>query len=229
MDIITTKPDDQEPVAPRGGQQTRQRLVESAFEVFAERGYHAATLSEIAARAGLTTGAVYSTFGSKKALLIAACAQGTAAEGEVDAVLAHAGSLREALESLVLERARSGLSPATLRLLKLQVEVLKLGLSEPDVLAAMAASGGQQLDAVARAIDALARRDGVTLPMPAGELATLLSALLNGLAIIQLVDQAVVPEGLFLRGLHALMGWEAYDAPTASAPERSIEATSPPR
>ena len=229
MDIITPRPDDQEPVAPRGGQQTRQRLVASALEVFAERGYHAATLSEIAARAGLTTGAVYSTFGSKKALLVAACTQGAAADDEVEGMFAHAGTLREALESLVLDRAREGLSPATLRLLKLQVEVLKLGLREPDLLAAMSAGGEQQLDTVARAIDALAGRDGVKLPMPARELAILLSAMLNGLGLIQLVDPTFVPEELFLRGLHALMGWDAYDAPTASAPERSIEATSPPR
>jgi len=208
MDIITTSdPDQQGPQAERGGRETRRRLVESALDVFAERGYHAATLSEIAARAGLTTGAVYSTFGSKRALLIAACTQGTADDAEVGE-LARAGSLREALESLVLERARTGLSPATLRLVKLQVEVLKLGLREPEVLAAMSASGGQQLDAVARAIDDLAARDGVTLPMPAAELAVLLSAMLNGLGLIQLVDPSVVPEDLFLRGLHALMGWE---------------------
>jgi AcrR family transcriptional regulator len=207
MDIITPEPALQEPGTPRGGEQTRRRLVDSALDVFAERGYHAATLSEIAARAGLTTGAVYSTFGSKKALLIAACTQGASDEGEVDE-LAQASSLREALEGLVLERARTGLSPATLRLLRLQVELLKLGLREPQVLAAMSASGDQQLDAVARAIEELAARDGVRLPMPGRELAVLLSAMLNGLGLIQLVDPAAVPEELFLRGLHALMGWE---------------------
>jgi AcrR family transcriptional regulator len=233
MNIITPEPEPQGPLAQarggderapaaqargggeagptaqaRGGRETRQRLVESALEVFAERGYHAATLSEIAARAGLTTGAVYSTFGSKKALLIAACTQGAADEDEVEAVATHAGSLRDALETLVIERARAGLSPATLRLLKLQVEVLKLGLREPEVLEAMSASGRQQLAALSRGMEALARRDGIQLSMPAGELAVLLSAMLNGLALVQLADPALVPESVFLRGLHALMGWE---------------------
>jgi AcrR family transcriptional regulator len=208
MDIITPgDPDQPGPQAERGGLETRRRLVESALDVFAERGYHAATLSEIAARAGLTTGAVYSTFGSKKALLIAACTQGAADDGEVGG-LADAGSLKQALESLVLDRARTGLSPATLRLLKLQVEVLKLGLREPEVLSAMASSGDQQLDAVARAIEELAARDGTALNMPAREIAVLLSAMLNGLGLIQLVDPTVVPEELFLRGLRALMGWQ---------------------
>jgi AcrR family transcriptional regulator len=207
MDIITTEPEAQGPAVARGAPETRQRLVESALEVFAERGYHAATLSEIASRAGLTTGAVYSTFGSKKALLIASVTQAASADAEVEAVLGHAGSLREALETLVRDRARSLRSPATLRILKLQVEVLKLGLSEPEVLAPASASGRQQLDALARAMDELARRDGVSLPMPSGELAILLSAMLNGLSLAQLVDPDLIAESVFLRGLHALMGW----------------------
>jgi len=208
MDIITPDTEDQGPRAARGGVETRQRLVEAAVEVFAERGYHAATLSEIAARAGLTTGAVYSTFGSKKALLVAACSQETSEDGEVERALADAGSLRQALEMLVLDRARTGLSPAALRLLKLQVEVLKLGLREPELLSAMSANGRQQLDALGRGIEAAARRDGLRLPVPGADLAILLSALLNGLGLIQLVDASLVPERLFVRGLHALMGWE---------------------
>ena len=165
MDIISPDEGAQGPAPRRGGEETRRRLVECAVEVFADRGYHAATLSEIAARAGLTTGAVYSTFGSKKALLLAACSEGTAdAEG---VALAGASSLREALEELVRDRARAGLSPATMRLVKLQVEVLKLGWREPELLAAMSASGRQQLELVARLIGELAARDGVSLPMPA--------------------------------------------------------------
>ncbi len=192
----------------RGGAETRQRLVESALEVFAERGYHAATLSEIAAGAGLTTGAVYSTFGSKKALLVAVCQRAAGGDG-VETAFSGATGLRQALEAMVLDSARSGVTtPATLRLVKLQVELLKLGLREPDLLEAMAAPGRQQLAIAARRFEELARRDGVELPMPAEELAILLSAMLNGLGLIQLVDPTVVPERLYLRGLHALMGWE---------------------
>ena len=207
MDIISPDEEAQGPAPRRGGEETRRRLVECAVEVFADRGYHAATLSEIAARAGLTTGAVYSTFGSKKALLVAACSEGAADEGLEDA-FARAAGLRDALEDLVLDRARTLLNPATLRLVKLQVEVLKLGLSEPELLTAMSTTGQQQLEVAARHIEELAARDGVDLPMPAADLAMLLSAMLNGLGLIQLVDPASAPERLFLRGLHALMGWE---------------------
>ncbi|HZS15689.1 MAG TPA: helix-turn-helix domain-containing protein [Candidatus Dormibacteraeota bacterium] len=207
MDIIT----DQTPGQgrqPRGGRDTRQRLIEAAREVFADRGYHAASLSEIASRAGLTTGAVYSTFGSKKALLIAAVTDGSGEEGDLGAMLAAAASLREGLEHLALDAARNGLDPASLRLIKLQVEVLKLGLDEPEVLAGVAAVGRQQLDAAEKALAGKAEGDGVPLPMPARDLVTLLSALLNGLHLMQLVDPSVVNEDHFLSGVRALLGWE---------------------
>ncbi|MEU2175669.1 MULTISPECIES: TetR/AcrR family transcriptional regulator [Nocardia] len=47
-------------------------LIDAAIADIAEHGYQAARLADIAARAGLTTGAIYSIFGSKRALLIAA-------------------------------------------------------------------------------------------------------------------------------------------------------------
>ncbi|MFD4293586.1 TetR/AcrR family transcriptional regulator [Rhodococcus sp. NPDC058505] len=46
----------------------RRRLLEAAAEEFAERGFAAARLAEIARRAGFTKGAVYSNFESKQDL-----------------------------------------------------------------------------------------------------------------------------------------------------------------
>ena len=51
--------------------QTRQRLIDAAARVFAERGFEAATIDEVAATAGFTKGAVYSNFASKTDLFIA--------------------------------------------------------------------------------------------------------------------------------------------------------------
>ncbi len=47
---------------------TRQHLLTAAVEVFGARGYHSATLDEIATRAGMTRGAVYHHFGGKAEL-----------------------------------------------------------------------------------------------------------------------------------------------------------------
>lgn len=50
---------------------TRQRLLDAAEEVFAQRGYDAASVEEVARRAGFTIGALYSNFHSKKGLFLA--------------------------------------------------------------------------------------------------------------------------------------------------------------
>ena len=58
---------------------TRARLLRAAADVFAERGYGGAGVAEIARRAGLTTGAIYSQFADKAGLLLEA----------IDAVSTH--------------------------------------------------------------------------------------------------------------------------------------------
>lgn len=55
--------------------QTRRALLTAALEVFAERGYASATLAGIAARAGLTRGAVYHHFTDKAELYLATIAE----------------------------------------------------------------------------------------------------------------------------------------------------------
>lgn len=51
-------------------QQNRQRLIEAAADVFAERGFHAASVDAIADRVGLTKGAAYANFASKEDLFL---------------------------------------------------------------------------------------------------------------------------------------------------------------
>ena len=53
----------------------RQRLLDAAAEEFAERGFSAARLTEVARRAGFTKGAVYSNFESKQDLFAELFAQ----------------------------------------------------------------------------------------------------------------------------------------------------------
>ncbi|MGZ4727673.1 MAG: TetR/AcrR family transcriptional regulator [Acidimicrobiales bacterium] len=82
---------------------TDDRLVAAAAQVFAERGYDGAGVQEIARRAGLTTGAIYSRYSGKAALLAEAIRRCTsdefdqlfaehAFEGRVTDVLATVGS-----------------------------------------------------------------------------------------------------------------------------------------
>jgi AcrR family transcriptional regulator len=54
---------------------TRSRLIDAASALFAERGYELTSTQDIARRAGLTTGAIYSNFRGKRELLLAAISQ----------------------------------------------------------------------------------------------------------------------------------------------------------
>ena len=50
---------------------TRTRLMQAAVDVFAERGFHGASVEDICERAGFTRGAFYSNFSSKDDLVLA--------------------------------------------------------------------------------------------------------------------------------------------------------------
>jgi AcrR family transcriptional regulator len=67
-----TAPPPEPPAAGRAADDTARRLVAAAAEVFAEKGYDGAGVAEIARRAGLTTGAIYSRFSGKAELLAVA-------------------------------------------------------------------------------------------------------------------------------------------------------------
>ena len=61
-----------EPLSRRDRQQqTRDALISAAREVFAEDGYHSASLDRIAREAGFSKGAVYSNFEDKPSLFLA--------------------------------------------------------------------------------------------------------------------------------------------------------------
>lgn len=55
----------------RGKDETRERLLEAAMELFAQKGYRGSSVRDLAAAAGVTTGAFYSNFKSKREIYIA--------------------------------------------------------------------------------------------------------------------------------------------------------------
>lgn len=52
------------------GRDATERLLEAAVAAFAEHGFEAATVSDIARRAGLTTGAIYARWPGKRDLIV---------------------------------------------------------------------------------------------------------------------------------------------------------------
>ena len=50
------------------GEASRQRIVEAAYSLFLEQGYHGTSIRQIAEAAGLTTGGIYSHFDGKESI-----------------------------------------------------------------------------------------------------------------------------------------------------------------
>jgi AcrR family transcriptional regulator len=92
----------------RRGAARREAILEAALEVFAERGYRAGALGEIAARVDVTAAGILYHFGSKEELLLAVIAERDRRAAEALAalpftggldVLEHLGELAEAIEA----------------------------------------------------------------------------------------------------------------------------------
>jgi AcrR family transcriptional regulator len=54
-------------------QEVRDRIVRAALAVFADRGFHRATMQDIVRESGLSVGAIYTYFKSKSDLILAGC------------------------------------------------------------------------------------------------------------------------------------------------------------
>ncbi len=60
-------------VSAQHEQAVRDRIVRAAIEVFAEHGFHRATMQDIVRKSGLSVGAIYTYFKSKSELILAGC------------------------------------------------------------------------------------------------------------------------------------------------------------
>jgi AcrR family transcriptional regulator len=69
MSPAAPRPTRRQEAAAASRAETRRRLLRAAEEEFTERGYAAATVARIAARAGVTVQTLYLAWGSKRALL----------------------------------------------------------------------------------------------------------------------------------------------------------------
>ena len=185
---------------------TRRRLVEAAADLIAERGYRGASVSGIAARAGLTTGAVYSAFGSKQALLVAVCTE--AGDSWTSSQPDPGLGLRETLHVMAREAAGYAVDPAAQRTIRLQLEIFQLGMRDPGIFELLAAYARDQVTADAERLRRLAERDGVVLAMPAEHMAIVLQSALNGLSQVRLVNPDLAPDELFVRLVDRIAGFD---------------------
>ena len=184
--------------------ETREALLEAAERVFAKRGFHTASVDEVAADAGYSTGALYSNFEGKDDLFLALLQRDIERQvREVAKVVSEPGSLDEAARgggrywTQFLEREPE--------LVLLFVEFWAYAVRRDEVRVRFAARYAEVRRALARIIDEGARELGVELLRPPEELAIAIDALADGFALQKLADPDGVPDELFGDALAMLL------------------------
>src|SRR5262249_48107141 len=92
------------PPAPQKPRTLRRRreIMDAAAEVFAKKGYHAATTRDIADRLGMQPGSLYYYFESKEAALEEICRIGGTEFGDhIESILAAGMTAREMIRSAI--------------------------------------------------------------------------------------------------------------------------------
>jgi AcrR family transcriptional regulator len=195
-------------------ERNRRALLDAARQVVARDGHHA-RLEEIAEHAELTTGAVYSLFGSKNGLLIALVTDylGPHYEGMHETIPADL-DLIGTVDAFARHYRRLCDDPDALSHLSFEISLQDTALRDPDLRPKLAASiraHEQRLTA----LFAGRPHNGATLtPRQAQRLATALRGLLVGLSqgvILGLADPA--PEQYFATTARALVIPEVLGPP----------------
>lgn len=174
-------------------EETRRELIDAAARVFARRGFHGASIEQIALEASYSTGAVYWHFKGKDDLFLAVYeAQASARARDIEA-------FGERAEGELPQRARAYADQSMARLDSdpefwiLSLEFLIHAWRNPRLRGAFS-------DRVAwgrLVTERLLRENVGELPMGAGDLASVLRELGTGLALARLADPDAIPDHLY--------------------------------
>lgn len=199
-------------------EQTRLRMLAAADRLFAERGYLATTVEDIADEAGHTRSAVYKVLGGKESIFF------TCAERRTDEQIEQ---WRQRLEAATTDE----------QCLRTFAELVVAEMHGPDgwarAMVEFAGAAGseesrqrmlrlqQATDArAANLVTTLCRRIGSEPPVPASELALLVVALANGLLPRAQLDPGFNLTQTLTDGLHLLLRPERMVVPATGSPRR---------
>ncbi len=174
--------------------ETTRRLLDAAAEVFARRGFHAATVADVADAAGRTKGAVYSNFSGKDALFLALLDRhldDQLAETDRLAATASDGELRARLRDASAEQmGRSGAFGL------LMLEFWLYAARDETARTALAERVRLMRDRLAEVIADRDAAHGTTRAMSPEDAASLVLALDAGLFLQHLIDDQVISPSL---------------------------------
>ena len=185
-------------------QQTRARLLDAASQVFARRGFHAATVDEVAEAAGYTKGAVYSNFATKDELVLALLDRHLADQlHQVEALSAVESSeeLRAALRGRTEQEFAAARDVGVLL-----VEFSLYAMRSPAAQAELAKRYRQLRGRLAELITTRYARQQSSPPMPPEHLAALAIATDAGLFLQYAAEPGALPWELRADAIFQLLG-----------------------
>jgi len=177
---------------PKGDKRdrTRAKLLEAARWLIRKKGYEHTTLEDIAAKAGMTTGAIYSNFKNRDELFVSlgqtywAPIKPQVKPGQSFSELMRA--MADATIAAIPDRSAAAVGRLTGLAYTLTHEELRAQVGE--ITAQSYAMGEHWLRAVTKEEE---------LPMPAGQLVRVIHALTEGLVFQRLLTPELVPDEVF--------------------------------
>lgn len=165
---------------PELQEQRRRQILRAAGQCFAEKGFHQASMAEIAKAAGLSMGLLYRYFANKDALVMAFAEMSRANSVALFDSLAASTDPKRDLAGIVDALLGEALDPA---LLRLQMEVMAEACRNDALMAALRREDALARGALLDSIEALRKRGMAKPPVPGPALVELLNALFEGLTV----------------------------------------------
>lgn len=168
--------------APRAS--SRSALVEAALQEFSSKGYEAATVAEIAERAGVTTGALYAHFRSKLDLLLEA----TGLRQSFD-LLAAAAAVSDPPWGEAATRLDESFGARVGQRTLLLLDVIVVARRDPDVAATLRRGFDAYLDTMTQMAESGVAAGVIDPPLPPRDLARTMIAIALGFLVFGALDE----------------------------------------
>ncbi|MFF9839765.1 TetR/AcrR family transcriptional regulator [Streptomyces sp. NPDC013740] len=205
---------------------TRAAVLKAALEVFAEHGFHAASIEQICERAGFTRGAYYSNFASKEALFLALF------DEHSERIVRR---LAESIDALPAEehtpagiaRLASRVEPEERDWYLVSTEFTLHAIRDPQAAWVLARHDARLRAEIARGIELVLHRAGRELTVDADRFARMIVALREGGLAQSYVEPSALPPGTLERDFLAPL-LESCTRPTGGTGQPPPQADQPP-
>ncbi len=170
--------------------QTREKILEAGLQVFARRGYHAATIGEVARAASLSHGLVYHYFKSKEEILLELTALAFA--GSIDATrraAATPGTAWEKITAIAVMLHKNAIGGVSSYYFYLMLQATLLASSLPGLAKLLSRHGPEYNDILIPLIKR-GQKDGTVVKGDPVKLAGNFWALVQGLSLAGLQAKA---------------------------------------